>query len=126
MHKAALLPTVFGLLMLGGCRFKGGESFASATTPNPVKTSDWKDPYASGGLGDATGGLQPKTRYSVGAKTTGTGSVDASYNQPAYGTGNQPGENTGHSASVLGRTNAPAQQDPPGAYQSAAGRTTRG
>lgn len=97
---------------LSGCRFKGYESFRSATTPNPIDYSKVKgDPYGYGGIADATGGLDPKTHYGEGSKESGT--VRPGYDQPQKGSGNQSGEYPNVAAPGHAQTNAPAYQPSP-------------
>jgi hypothetical protein len=51
-----LLIAGFALVIMAGCRYQGGESFYSANKPDnepPMKG----DPYAWGGIQEATGGL---------------------------------------------------------------------
>ena len=105
------------VLASSGCRFKGGESFASATTPHEPKASYQGDPYSNGGIADATGGAKPETRYGMGAKTGAAAKPNYNYDQPAKGSGQQPGENPG-----TGVGNAPVQQGKPSEYTTATGR----
>lgn len=104
-------------LALSGCRFKGGESFASSTTPQETfdrATSDWKgDPYASSGIAEATGGLKPATQYSEGARSTSDQKTDPFYNRPEYGSGTRPGELGTEAAPGHAFTNAPSLQGGP-------------
>lgn len=102
-----------GLLCLSfaGCRFKGPESFVQATTPNPP--TNWAgDAYSWGGIADATGGLQDQVQYGTGARK-GAG-VFPSYDDPAKGTGLQPGEIPGENVPWWAGQNAPAWQPRPG------------
>jgi hypothetical protein len=98
---------------LSGCRFKGYESFSSVTTPMPevYQTPKKGDPYGYGGVADATGGLDPKTRYGQGSNNAGT--VRPGYDQPQKGSGNQPGEYPNVAAPGHAQTNAPAYQPSP-------------
>ncbi len=120
--STAILGTAMLGLLLSGCRWKGYESFSSATTPHPP-VGTWKgDPYASGGSADATGGVNAKTTYGKGARS-GPGVVaNPNYDQPAKGTGLQPGENNGKAKEGHANSNAPALQDQPGEYSPNAAR----
>jgi hypothetical protein len=105
---------VFGLLALslGGCRFKGGESYLSATTPTPQPT--WGgDRYAAAGIADSTGGLQPGTPYMRGAQPTSTERTDPLFNRPQKGSGQRIGEAGNAALPGHGRTNAPSFQEGP-------------
>ena len=107
-------------LGVSGCRFKGVESFLSATTPQehvPVKG----DPYARGGIADATGGVNPATNYGKGSDPNSKSKV-SSYDQPAKGAGQQPGEPTVDAAPGYGKSNAPALQPAPGSSSSTSTR----
>ena len=96
-----------------GCRFKGYESFSSATTPRPDLHVYPKagDPYGGQGLADATGGLNPGTRYGLGAKANGD--VRPGYDQPQKGSGQQAGEYPNVAAAGHAQTNAPSFQPSP-------------
>lgn len=110
-----LAPVLCGLL--SGCglvRFKGVESFESATTlPTEPRTLKG-DPGASGGIAMASGGNHAKTLYGDGASLTATAPLVPTYDQPAKGSGNQPGENPVEAAPGYGHDNGPAFQNPPG------------
>jgi hypothetical protein len=115
--------SVFGLLILagalGGCRFKGGESFLAVTTPMPehkghLGTADWKgDPYAAGGIAEASGGTVILKTYGKGARSNVPGKLDTSFDQPAKGSGQQPGEFTNEARGGFGKSNAPGLQASP-------------
>ena len=103
--------------VLGGCnlvRFKGVESFESATTLPTEPRTLRPDPGTSGGIASASGGTRTKTRYGEGASLTSTAPLVPSYDQPAKGSGNQPGENPVEAAPGYGHDNGPAFQNPPG------------
>jgi hypothetical protein len=118
----------FGVLLastvLGGCRLKGVESFLAVTTPNgPIGEAAWGgDEYAAGGIAEASGGLHSKTQYGNGAKNNGTGSFDTGYDQPAKGSGQQPGEFTNEANSGFGKNNGPGLQAAPSDVNSISAR----
>ena len=117
MQVRLLLPVALVLASLGGCRFKSWESFESATTPNPAGT--WKgDEYASGGIAGASGGLQPKTHYGLGARAAQPGKLHGDMDQPAMGTGLRAGEYSGSGVPGSNRSNAPINQGDPGSVNS--------
>ncbi len=110
---ATLTILVMGLV---GCRYKGGESFLSATTPQehvPVKG----DPYTNGGIASASGGLKTATNYGKGSDANSPGKV-SSYDQPAKGVGQHPGDPTVDAAPGYGKSNAPAFQAEPSSTSS--------
>jgi hypothetical protein len=115
------------VMTLGGCRFKGGESFMSATTPMPegkghLGTAAWKgDPYTNGGIGEANGGLKPGTNYGKDSRVTNA-PVNPAFDQPAKGSGSQPGEYTNAAASGFGRSNGPGLQASPSDVNSLSSR----
>ncbi len=123
MTRLAILAAA--LVVLGGCRFKGGESFTSATTPNEpaVAGQTNSDKYGSGGLADATGGLKPKTHYTEGERAGTTDKLDPVLNQPANGSGQQPGENGVGAAPGFGNNNSPASQPKPSDVNNVSART---
>ena len=98
-----------------GCRFKGYESFSKATDPSwsgsPV-TAKFGDPYGNGGTADASGGLNPSTRYGLGAQKGGK--ILPGFDEPSKGSGTQPGEYPNVAAEGHAQTNAPAYQPKPG------------
>jgi hypothetical protein len=98
--RIAILGLVLGLL-LTGCRSKAAESFISAVTPNEEKPRYMGDKHSNGGMGGANSGT--KLGYESGSRNVGTVST---YDDPAKGTGNQPGENPG-----AGGPNGPAMQN---------------
>jgi hypothetical protein len=108
-------------VLLGGCRFKGWESFESATTPfHRDNSSDWHgDPGSAGGVAMASGGTKTQTTYGAGAKADAAAPLNASYDQPAKGSGQQPGEGTIEAAPGFGNANGPAFQNTPGSVESA-------
>jgi hypothetical protein len=109
---------------IGGCRIKSWESYESATTPNPPGT--WKgDEYAWGGVADATGGLKPQVQYNEGARSTPTGKLDPTYDQPMKGTGLNPGDYNTTALPGHGNTNAPAFQGTPGSANATSTRSAR-
>lgn len=109
--RLALLAAVAASVV--GCRFKGYESFSSATTPRPESFDYPKpgDPYGSKGLADPTGGLIPGTRYGLGAKANGN--VRPGYDQPQKGSGQQEGEYPNVALAGHAQTNAPSFQPSP-------------
>jgi len=111
--------------LLGGCRFKGVESFESATTvPDQPRTLPG-DAGASGGIASASGGLKTVTRYGEGARKDAPEALNPSYDQPAKGSGQQPGEGTIQSAPGYGHANGPAFQNTPGTVSSTTTRSSR-
>ena len=116
----ALAPLV--LLALTGCqpRIKGLESFNSATTPIPGPAGWSGDIYSYGGLAYASGGTRARTLYGRGADPQGR--PFPGYDQPAKGTGLQPGEVPPSQVPWWAQQNAPAWQPAPGTEN---GRGTR-
>jgi hypothetical protein len=111
--------------MLGGCRFKGGESFLTATTPQPRQEDgrfgSWGgDPYAKADMGEASGGVYTRRNYGAGARTDGTGPLNPAFDQPAKGTGLHPGDQSVEARPGFGHTNAPAHQNLPGSVEQGA------
>lgn len=98
--RIAILGLVLGLF-LTGCRSKAAESFISATTPHEEKPRYMGDKGSNGGMGGANSGT--KLAYESGARAKGTVSA---YDDPAKGTGQQPGENPS-----AGGPNGPAMQN---------------
>ena len=124
-NKAKLVG--FALLGLAaiGCRSDGVDSFVSATTPNPpIGAAEWKgDHYTSSGVAEASGGTLAKTQYGNvypheegqrGGTRPAAAKLNPSFDQPAKGTGNQPGEYPVESNPGTGHSNAPANQPLPG------------
>ncbi len=115
------------IVSVSGCRFKGYESFSKATSDrveeskkidfgesyssNHPERKEWGK-YSGGGIAEANGGLNSQTRYGLGAQKDGK--VMPSFDQPAKGTGQQPGEAPNAAADGHGQTNAPAFQPEPG------------
>ena len=110
LNRAALAVLAFSVVGFGleGCRYKGGESFLSATTVQE-HVAVKGDPYTRGGIADATGGVNPSTNYGKGADPKSPNKV-SSYDQPAKGVGQQPGEAMVEAAAGHGKSNAPAFQ----------------
>ena len=109
-----LLPIGLLALAVVGCtpRFKGGESFVSSTVPNEA-SAGWKgDAYSDGGYANPSGGLKPGTRYGAGANPEGQ--PLPGYDQPAKGSGLQPGEVPPSNAPWWAQQNAPVWQTAPG------------
>lgn len=128
------LPKLLGLVLLAtsmaGCtiRFKGVESFNSATTPVKYSSSDpnreWKgDPYSNGGTANGSGGLNAETPYGLGADTKSPDPVNPRMDQPAKGVGQQPGEYHVDPGNGYGQTNAPVAQPNPGDVESISARS---
>lgn len=118
---------------LSGCtiRFKGVESFNSATTPVKYSSSDastagkWAgDPYGNGGIARAAGGLHTETNYGKGANVASTEPVDLRLDQPEKGTGQQPGEYHVDHGTGYGLTNAPISQSTPSDANSVSAKST--
>jgi len=122
------LPKYLGFLILAtsmsGCnlvRFKGVESFNSATTHVKYTSSlpkgtpgKWEgDPYSFGGVANGSGGQNAKTAYGTGADPNSTDKVDSNMDQPAKGVGQQPGEFHVDGGNGYGITNAPVAQPSP-------------
>jgi hypothetical protein len=106
--------SLFAVLLVGGCRFKGAESFSTATTPQAPGNPAWGgDPYASGGIAEATGGLNTDTQYSEGSGADNGEKIDPTYNRPGYGSGQRPGEAGSYASPGHGTSNAPAFQASP-------------
>ncbi|HSI73927.1 MAG TPA: hypothetical protein VK934_12190 [Fimbriimonas sp.] len=115
---------LLALSALGGCRSKGLESFNSATTPvPPLGGAKWGgDPYTAGGIAEASGGTIAATNYGKGARPNTAANVDPVYDQPAKGSGSQPGEFTGEARGGFGRSNGPGLQASPSDVNSLSGR----
>ena len=131
------LPKIVGLALLTasltGCnlvRFKGVESFNSATTPVMYSSSDptreWTgDPYPWGGTANGSGGQNAATLYGAGSDPKSTEKVDPKFDQPAKGVGQQPGEYHVDAGNGFGNTNAPAAQASPSDVNSLGARNGR-
>ena len=100
------------MVLLGGCRFKGFESFETSTTPVEYNRTNG-DKYANGGIAYASAGTKVQTRYGLGSDPNSPGKVDSKLDRPAKGSGQQPGEEGGDAAPGYGKSNAPANQPPP-------------
>jgi hypothetical protein len=98
--RIAILCSVLGLL-LAGCHPKSIQSFISATTPQEEKPRYMGDKGSNGGFGGANSGTRLGKENGSKAKGTVSG-----YDDPAKGTGNQPGENPGS-----GGLNGPIMQN---------------
>jgi hypothetical protein len=109
--------------LLGGCRFKGWESFSSAVSVPDAPRTLPGDPGASGGIAMATGGHDTVTRYGEGARKDVTAPLSPSYDQPAKGSGQQPGEGTIEAAPGYAHENGPSMQNLPGAVSSSSTRS---
>jgi hypothetical protein len=118
-----VLPLLATVSLLGGCRYKGWESFTSATgpvdasVPYPV-VSVQGDPYSFGSKAPANGGLTPETNYGFGASLTSTGKLYPLFDQPEMGSGQQPGEYSTAAAAGNAEDNGPALQPQPGDMKS--------
>jgi len=117
-NDIAKLVALVGVVLVGGCRFKGVESFKTATTPvnyaqERLMEHTKGDPYANGGIAYASAGSRLKTRYGIGANANSTEKVNPKLDQPAKGSGQQPGEEGGDAAPGYGKSNAPANQPLP-------------
>ena len=107
--KYAALAAV---VLLGGCRFKGIESFETATTPVKYERTAG-DRYSNGGIAYASGGSKVGTRYGIGSDPNSPNKVDPKLDQPAYGSSQQPGDLSGEARAGYGKSNAPANQGTP-------------
>ncbi len=116
---------LIGGVLLGGCRFKGYESFESATTVPDQPRVLAGDPGASGGIASASGGTKTVTRYGEGSRATAPEPLNPAYDQPAKGSGQQPGEGTVEAAPGYGHANGPAFQNTPGSVSSTTTRSHR-
>lgn len=101
-----------GVVLLCGCRFKGIESFETATTPVKFEKASG-DRYSNGGIAYASAGSHVATRYGLGSNPNSAEKVDAKLDKPAYGTGQEAGEEGGESAAGYGKSNSPANQPQP-------------
>lgn len=125
--RNALRFTLFAavIVSVAGCRFKGYESFSKATSDRAEESKaidfgesaksaerrEWGK-YSGGGIAMANGGLNAQTRYGLGAQKDGK--VMPGFDQPAKGTGQQPGEYPNAASDGHAQTNAPAFQPAPG------------
>jgi hypothetical protein len=71
------------------------------------------DPYSFGGVGEATGGLKPQTNYGAGSDPNSPAPVNGAFDQPEYGSGQQPGEAPNVAAPGHGQDNGPSLQPRP-------------
>ena len=125
MRKLAFAAVLAGCF-LGGCRWKGAESFLTATTPQePIGgKGQWSgDPYAKSSVAEASGGTITTSNYGKGARTGTNAPLVPSYDQPAKGSGQQPGEFTVEAGPGYGKVNGPAMQASP---SEAASLSTKG
>jgi hypothetical protein len=106
------IAVICGVVMLGGCRFKGIESFETATTPVKFGKAVG-DKYAGGGIAYASAGTHPATRYGQGSDPNSPNKVDPKLDKPAYGSGQQPGDMSSEGGAGYGKSNAPANQGTP-------------
>ena len=109
----AVIFAVAGLAVLSGCRFKGVEGFRAATTPVDYKDGQG-DPYTKGGIADATGGVVTGAQYGTGARKNPMGTLNPKLDQPAKGSGQEPGEQSQAASAGHGNSNAPSSQPLPG------------
>jgi hypothetical protein len=106
---------------MAGCRYKGWESFTSATEPNPPlgqPTVSGRavagDAYTFGGVGAANGGLKPGTNYGQGSNPNSTAKVNPKFDQPEMGSSQTPGDYPNAAAAGAGQENGPGLQPQPG------------
>jgi hypothetical protein len=111
---SSLLSVVVLGGILAGCHSDGIDSFDAATTPVPrIGDAAWKgDKYAYAGAAGASGGTKPDTQYGDTARGT-RGKLNPSFDQPAKGVGQQPGEYPVEANVGFGHSNAPANQPSP-------------
>ena len=100
------------VVMAGGCRFKGVESFETATTPQQYPKVRG-DIYGNGGIARASAGDRVSTRYGFGSDPNSQAPVDPKLDHPAKGSGQQAGEIGGDAAPGHDKSNAPANQPLP-------------
>jgi hypothetical protein len=119
MRSAFLKLAPLAILLFTGCRWQGAEGFVSATTTvnyaaEREKPDAWKgDPYAFGGVADASGGLKTQTQYGAGAPKDDTAPLNVRMAQPMKGTGQNAGEYPVHGDPSYGNSNAPVAQPTP-------------
>ena len=101
-----------GMILVSGCRFKGIESFETATTPVEYSRVV-RDHYGNGGIAYASAGTKVETRYGLGSDPNSPEKVDTKLDRPAKGSGQQPGEEGGDAAAGHGKSNSPANQPAP-------------
>lgn len=115
MRSIRRFAVLFVLLpLVAGCsRYKGWESFTSATNMNPP--TQWKgDAYSFGSVAPASGGLLARTNYGAGANEKSTAKVNPVLDQPEKGSGQEPGQYPNTAAPGYGQDNGPALQPQPG------------
>jgi hypothetical protein len=115
--RIAVLALITGA-SLAGCRYQGGASFLAATTPNLEighhDQGQWAgDPYATGGIAEASGGTLPQTRYSAGVNLAAHDPLNPKYDQPGMGTSQTPGNYTVNAAPGFEKENGPGLQPTP-------------
>jgi len=101
-----------GIVLLAGCRFKGIESFETATTPVKYDKTPG-DKYSNGGIAYASAGSHVATRYGLGADPNSPAKVDSKLDKPAKGSGQEVGEEGSEAAPGYAKSNAPANQPGP-------------
>ena len=109
--RLALLAAVAASVV--GCRFKGYEGFANATTSRPDLYEYPKKGtiYGDNGNADATGGLSAQVPYGKGANPNGT--PLPGYDQPQKGSGQERNEYPNVASAGHAQTNAPSFQPSP-------------
>ncbi|AIE88048.1 hypothetical protein OP10G_4680 [Fimbriimonas ginsengisoli Gsoil 348] len=121
------MPHLVVLAVVGvaatGCtvRFKGVESFNSATTPVKYTSSlpagtpgKWEgDPGGNGGIANGSGGLKAETPYGAGADPNSKEPINVGMDQPGKGIGQQAGEYHADPRPGFGQSNAPIAQPGP-------------
>jgi hypothetical protein len=103
---------VCGVAMLAGCRFKGIESFETATTPVKFEKAQG-DKYSNGGIAYASAGSHVATRYGIGSDPNSPAKVDSKLDRPAKGSGQEAGEEGGEAGAGYGKSNSPVNQPKP-------------
>jgi hypothetical protein len=122
MRASLKLSVLLALAIpLAGCRYKGWESFTSATNPNPPlgqPTNPGKvvsgDAYTFGGIDYASGGLKPQTNYGIGSDPNSTARVDNRFDQPEMGSGQASGDLPNEAVAGAAQENGPGLQPQPG------------
>jgi hypothetical protein len=118
-----LLPLLLIAPAVTGCRYKGWESFYSATTSQAKREAEYPtlngkirgNPAGFGSLAGANGGLLTKTNYGAGADANSSASVNPAFDQPEKGSGQQAGEYPNEAAAGYAQDNGPALQPQPDA-----------
>lgn len=122
MRIAPVFAFVLVAVTLSGCgfvRFKGVESFNTATTPVKYTSSlpdgqKWAgDPYGFGGAARGAGGTITTTSYGQGADPESKGPVNIRLDQPEKGVGQRAGEYHQDHVTGYGLTNSPISQPTP-------------